>query len=278
MSLAQTHLVGPPIQAANRLSSRFLLAFLLCSSALALDVTKLNRSSYVNDFAHAIDAASAQSLEAYCGFLERSTGAQIAVVTVETLDGGDAASVANGLFSQWGIGSKSTDTGLLLLFAIKDQKDRAEVGYGLEPIITDADAGSILRGIRPILRQHTYGPAILAAVQQLGAKIEAAKAGLPAPRPAGAKPIPYWIVAIGIFLLFSLIGWIANGGGGIKGFFAGYFGNMRGRRSAWAGGPFEDSSGAGGYTGGSGNHSDGGGWGGGGFGGSSGGGGASSGW
>ena len=54
-----------------------------------------------------------------------------------------------------------------MLLAVKDHKQRAEIGYGLEPIITDGYAGGVLRGIRPILRQGNYGGALLAAAQQI---------------------------------------------------------------------------------------------------------------
>ena len=62
-----------------------------------------------------------------------------------------------------------------MLLAIKDHKNRAEVGYGLEPIIPDGYAGGVLRGIRPILRQGNYGGALLAAAQQIGQRIAQAK-------------------------------------------------------------------------------------------------------
>ncbi len=256
-------------------AANFLLALFLCASAFALDITTLQRTAYVDDFAHVIDAASAKSLEAYCEGLEVSTGVQVTIVTLETLGGDDISGVANKLFRQWRLGTKPQDNGLLLLFAIKDNQDRAEVGYGLEPVITDADAGSILRGIRPILRQGTYGPALLAAVQQFGAKIQLS----PDARTAAhrAQSIPYWVVAPALFLLLSLIFWITNGRrGGVKGIFTALFDNMGGRRKAWAGGAFGDPSGAAGSSGSFG--SSGGSDGGSSCGGDSGGGGASSNW
>ncbi len=60
------------------------------------------------------------------------------------------------------------DNGVLMLFAIKDHKSSVELGYGIEPIISDGDAGDILRGIRPILRQGNYAGAFLAAAQEIG--------------------------------------------------------------------------------------------------------------
>ena len=253
------------------------LVFLFCVSAFALDITKLKPTGYVNDFAHAIDAANAQRLEAYCGILERATGAQMTIVTVDSLDGDDVADVANKLYHQWGVGKKPNDEGILLLFAVKDHKDRAEIGYGLEPVITDADSGTILRGIRPILRQGSYGPGALAAAQQFGAKIAAAKnVDLPVDarvrtRSHVSRGIPWPIIIIGIFFILSLLGRMGGGGGGgFTGFLTGMFlGNMMGRGGGggWSGGGF----------GGSGGGDSGGGFGGFG-GGDSGGGGASSDW
>jgi uncharacterized protein len=257
------------------------LALFLCASAFALDITKLKPSGYVNDFAHVIDASNADALAAYCGILERATGAQMAIVTVDTLDGDDVTDVANKLYHQWGIGKKPNDEGVLLLFAVKDKKDRAEIGYGLEPVITDADAGSVMRGLRPILRQGSYGPAALAAAQQFGAKIAAAK-NVTLPIDARVRTrttvsrgpsIPWPLIVIGIFFILSLLGRLGGGGGGggFTGFLTGMFlGNMMGRGGGggWGGGGFGGSSGGGGGGGGFGGFG----------GGDSGGGGASSDW
>jgi uncharacterized protein len=236
---------------------KLFFALLAASCAYALDITKLKPTGYVNDFAHVIDAAGAQRLEAYCGILERSTGVQMAVVTVDSLDGDDVADVANKLYHQWGIGKKGKDEGILILFAIKDHKDRAEIGYGLEAIITDADSGAILRGLRPILRQGSYGPAALAAAQQFGAMIANAK-GVTLPVDARVRTrtsvsrgpsIPWPLIVIGIFFILSLLGRLGGGGGGgFTGFLTGMFlGNMMGRGGGggWGGGGFGGSSGGG---------------------------------
>lgn len=261
------------------------LTVLLSAAAFALDTSKLQPHGYVNDFAHAIDARSAQALEAYCANLEQKTGAQMAIVTVDTLDGDAIEDVTNRLFHQWGVGKKGTDEGIMLLLAIKDHKQRAEIGYGLEPVITDADAGAILRGIRPILRQGNYGGALLAAAQEFGQQIAQSKGVVLDPaRPVGPGAAPqtqgtgggFLAIVIGIivviFILRMMSGGGGYGGGGGTGFLAGMIlGNLMGGRRGWGGGGF------GGYDGGGG-----GGFGGGGFGGfgggDSGGGGASSSW
>jgi uncharacterized protein len=253
-----------------------LLCALLAPAAWAagLDTSKLKPTGYVNDFAHKVDPASAQALEAYCANLERLTGAQLAIVLVDALDDEPIEDAANRLYREWGIGKKGKDEGILLMLSVNDKKSRAEVGYGLEPIITDGEAGGILRSLRPLLRQGDYGPALLAAAQQIGGQIAKDKGvdlgvGMPArPQPRGRTvSIPFPLILLGIFLLFSLLGRGGRGGG--TGFLTGMIlGNLMGGRRGgdWGGGGF------GGYDGG----------GGGGFGGfgggSSGGGGASSDW
>ena len=63
------------------------IAVLAASALFGLDTSKLKPTGYVNDFAHVLDPAGKQRLEAYCGNLERVTGAQMAIVLVDTLDG-----------------------------------------------------------------------------------------------------------------------------------------------------------------------------------------------
>jgi len=254
-------------------------ALWIASAAFALDTSKLKPSGYVNDFAHLLDPAGRERLEAYCALLERATGVQMAIVTVDSLEGEPIEDAANRLYREWGIGKKGKDEGLLILIAAKDHKDRAEVGYGLEPVITDGDAGAILRGIRPILRQGNYSGALLAAAQEFGDQIAQSKGvqiadqpGRAAPRPAAKQvSIPWPVMLFGFFFLMWIIGRLGGGSGGGGGFLTGMIlGNMMGRGfrggsyGGWGGGGFGGDSGGGGF---------------GGFGGGdSGGGGASSGW
>jgi uncharacterized protein len=252
-----------------------MLAVIVALPAWGIDTSKLKPTGYVNDFSNTLDAASKQSLEEYCANLERVTGVQMAIVLVPTIDDEPVEDVANRLFREWGIGKKGKDEGILLLFAMKEHKSRAEIGYGIEPIITDGAAGGILRQIRPILQQGNYGGALMAAAQQIGNTIAQSKGvelGGPEPvrnrsRGAPAPSIPFPLILLGLFFLLWLLS--RGGSGGGTGFLTGMLlGNMMGRRGGWGGGGF------GGY--------DGGGGGGGGFGGfgggDSGGGGASGSW
>ncbi len=122
------------------------------------------------------------------------------------------------------------------MLAVKDHKQRAEIGYGLEPIITDGYAGDVLRGVRPILRQGNYGGALLAAAQEFGQKIATEK-GVELPPEVGRTRvrtapqgrdvgIPWPLLVGGFFLLMWIIGRFSGGGrggGGVGGFLTGMF-------------------------------------------------------
>ncbi len=252
-----------------------LLALGACA-AHAVEWKNLKPQGYVSDFARVIDAGSKERLETYCAMVERSTGAQIALVTIPSLENEPIEDVANTIFRAWGVGQKGKDEGILLLLAIRDRRSRLEIGYGLEPILPDGLDGSILREMRPALRQQRYGEAMLAAADTLGNTIAAAKhVALTAPlerrtRPAPVDSIPWPMVLGGLFLLFWLMrsgGPRGYSGGGGGGFLPGLIlGSMMGR-SSWGS---RGSGGFGGYDSGDGF---------GGFGGGdSGGGGASSDW
>ena len=82
--------------------------FSVFAFAAGLDTSKLKPAGYVNDFAHVIDAQSAAQIEAYCGNVERATGAQFAIITVDSLEDEPVEDVAVRLFKEWGIGQKAT--------------------------------------------------------------------------------------------------------------------------------------------------------------------------
>lgn len=258
--------------------------------AYAYDFAGLKPEGYVSDFARVIDPASRAELERYADTLKSSTGAEVAFVTVPALDGEPIEDVANTLFRKWGIGQKGTNEGLLLLLVPNDRKFRMEVGYGLEPIIPDGYAGSVLRAMRPALREGQYGEALLDAAHEIGAHIAQAKGvSLNAQEPvrqhrhrpeSGIPPVLVFLG--GLFVFWMLAGVMGSGRRRMGGGFGGGFlpglilGNVLGRswdhrRSGGGFGGFDSHDSFGGFGGGSGGF--------GGFGGGdSGGGGASSSW
>ena len=112
-------------------------AVLLAVATHAEPVTQLKATDYVNDFAHVLNQNTIVQMDDICRQIDEKAHAKIAVVTVRSLDGSDIESYAVALFQQWGLGTKSTNRGVLILYAIDDHRDRIEVGYGLEPILPD---------------------------------------------------------------------------------------------------------------------------------------------
>ncbi len=263
---------------------RLCAAFLcIVAPAAAVDWKDLKPQGYVSDFAGVVDAQSRAALDAYAAAVKQATGAELAFVTVRTLNGEPIEDVANDLFHDWGIGRKGEDDGALLLLVIDDRKSRLEVGGGLGGIIPDGMAGLLLDDMRPALRQGQYGPALLVAAEHLGSTIAQSK-GVKIPAPTMAvhiqrsprDSIPWPLILFGVFILLMLL---RRGGGGTRygggggGFWSGLLlGQLLGGGRGWQGG-YRDGGGFGGFdSGGSG-----GGFGGFG-GGDSGGGGASSSW
>jgi uncharacterized protein len=246
-------------------------------------IASLHPSNYVNDFSGVLDAATQARLNDLCFQVEQKAHAQIAVVTVKSLDGQDVVSYAVALYQKWGIGAKGKDRGVLILLATQDRKYWTTVGYGLEPILPDGKVGGFGREAVPLLRNGDYAGAAtlmtarVASViaQDAGVTLEnqpslAATRRRPAPGGGVGAAIALLIL---IFIVISILRAIfrsGGGGGSGMGFLLGMLlgsGGFGGGRGGYGGG------GLGGFGGG------GGGGGFGGFGGgSTGGGGAGGSW
>jgi uncharacterized protein len=126
---------------------RFILAIalstLLLVGGMARAVEYPAQDGFVVDTAGVLDDASQQNLEDTIAALDKSTGAQVGVAVIPTLDGEPVENYAIKLFEKWGIGQDKEDNGVLLVVAVKDRKMRIEVGYGLEGAIPDIRAKEI---------------------------------------------------------------------------------------------------------------------------------------
>jgi len=91
------------------------ITLLLVVAVQAEPVRQLKASDYVNDFAHVLDQNTIVQMDDICRQIDQKAHAQIAVVTVRSLDGSDIESYAVDLFHQWGVGNKSTNRGVLIL-------------------------------------------------------------------------------------------------------------------------------------------------------------------
>lgn len=100
--------------------------------------------------------------------IEHKTTAQIAVVMVESIGDEVPKDFAVDLFDEWGIGQADRDNGLLILSVMDQRRTEFEVGYGLEPILTDVVCFRIgMSEIVPNFRQGNYGTGIVAAIGRI---------------------------------------------------------------------------------------------------------------
>ena len=113
--------------------------------ARAEQLKQLTPEGFVNDYANVLDAESTRQIQFLCDQVDRRAQAQIAVVTIHSLEGSTIESYATRLFRQWGIGPRTNNRGILVLLAVNDHKYRIEVGTGLESIVTDRKAAGFGR-------------------------------------------------------------------------------------------------------------------------------------
>jgi len=126
----------------------------------------------VNDYAGLLAPAERERLEALLAERERASGTQMAIAVFRSLEGESLEDVANALFQKWRLGQKGLDNGVLLVVFVQDRKLRLEVGYGLEAVLPDAEAGRIIReAISPRFREQRYAAGLEAAVGAVYARI-----------------------------------------------------------------------------------------------------------
>jgi len=224
-------------------------------------------TDYVSDFAHVLSPEATARIDSICSQLDHSAAnAQVAVVTVRSLEGDDPADYADELEGKWKMGRKGSDRGVLVLLAVDDHKYRIEVGYGLEGILPDGKVGDIGRAMVPDLRANDFDGAMTLAVGEVAQVIaddahitlnqdEPVQQGLqPVHHSGGLDKLILLIILLvffgGFSLLRMLLGW------GL--FFGGWGGG-----GPWVGGS-GFGGGGGGFSGGGGGF---GGFGGGSFGG-----------
>jgi uncharacterized protein len=206
-------------RAMKRVWQGLLLAVLLVLATAPLARAKMpsKPQGWVSDFAGILSDQTKSQLTALIIETEKATSAEIAVVTVASLEGTSVEEYAVRLFAAWGIGKKDKDNGVLLLVAPNERKVKIEVGYGLEPVITDGRAGEIIREtILPFFKAGDYNQGVLQGSMQLAALITGKKFVPNVPPRQSRENTEPWPVKVGVMLFFALfitIGFLAFGSG-----------------------------------------------------------------
>jgi uncharacterized protein len=135
----------------------------------------------VVDDAHVLSAGAQADLTQKLADLEHRTSRQLVVVTLPSLQGQEIADYGNQLLRTWAIGQKGLDNGAIFIVVPSEHKVRIEVGYGLEPILTDALSSVILQEqVIPKFRTGDIEGGVVAGtdalISQLGADTSTAEA------------------------------------------------------------------------------------------------------
>lgn len=145
-----------------------LLAVLLLASPATAAPDFPALTGRVVDGANILSPATEQALTGKLAGLEASNSRQLVVVTLASLGGYDIADYGYQLGRHWGIGQGKLNNGALLIVAPSERRVRIEVGYGLEPILTDAMSSVIINTrITPRFRQNDYDGGVMAGVDAL---------------------------------------------------------------------------------------------------------------
>jgi uncharacterized protein len=228
----------------------------------------------ITDFTYTLSSTEISCLDQKLADYEQQTTNQIAVLMIASLEGDNLEDYSIRLADIWKIGQEGKDNGVILLIVKNDRKLRIEVGYGLEGVLPDGLAGSIIRNeIAPFFkkRQFFHGincgtDAIIEAISPSFRPIklnDREVSPLPAaPSTSVHKPTGIFGVLLGLLIIgfsISILYWISNliikwnstFGTGSAGFAGdGYFdGGFSGGGDGFGGGDF---SGGGGDFGGGG--------------------------
>lgn len=220
----------------------------------AAEPTVPTARGYVSDYVGVIDAATVRDLDAVIGELKSKTGAEIAVVVIDSTAPLSAFDYAMKIAEAWKPGAAGKDNGIVFLVAVKDRQMFILTGYGVEGVLPDGRVGWIRdQFVRPAFRRGDYAGGIRAATQEMAALI-AHDAGVQLSTvrslPVARRPQPglfsvllptlLLIIVVMLFFRFPFLplliggrsgsreggsgGGFGGGGGGFGGFGGGSFG------------------------------------------------------
>ena len=175
-------------------------ALLVATVVAAVDVPYL--SGRINDQAGLLGDSFETGLDGRLRQLEEETGAQVAVLTILSLDGDPIEDFSIRVVETWQLGRAGADDGVLILIVRDDRRMRIEVGYGLEGVLTDAQAGRIIDGLMaPRFRAGDFEGGIEAAANAVSSAIRGEPVDLPE-KPARRRGVnPGSLI---FFLIFGL--------------------------------------------------------------------------
>ena len=228
----------------------FLIFFLIClctaQSVRGEEVRIPPPRGLVSDFAGVIGDSTRRQLTSVLEELKQKTGAEIAVVTVDSTQPLTAFDYAMKVAETWKPGTKGKDNGIVFLVATQDHKMFIATGYGVEGVLPDGRVGAIQdEYILPAFKKGDYARGILDGARVMAGLVAqeygVTLTGIPAPtvrsQKKGAGELNLESLFLFIFILFALL-------------LSAFTGTRRSRYSRFGGGPFYGGRSGGGFGGG----------------------------
>jgi len=224
----------------------FSIIFLFTNTIFTQDFPKL--SKYANDFTKTLSNEQINYLDSGLRAFDDSTSNQVVLLMINSLDGFPISMYTYETAEKNGIGTKENSNGVLFFVAKNDRKMRIEVGYGLEGVLPDALASSIIRNdVAPYFRKNQYYEGTLAGLNGIFAATKGEYKGNP--KSEEENKFPIGVIIFIIFVIYSIFR--RRGRGGRGGGFIYYGGGLGGLGGRSSGGGFS-SGGFGGFSGGGG--------------------------
>lgn len=176
------------------LGSGFLVVLLAGARLLAVsspaDIPSPRPHSWIADQAHVLPAEKAIALDQLLNEVHRHDGAELAIVTVETINGANPRRFATDLFNRWGVGDHARHNGLLLFVAVRDRKAEIILGRGLDSAAQVARSDRIMAGIIvPRFRAGDGAGAIDSGARACAEQFFAVQSPAPARHEAADTPV-----------------------------------------------------------------------------------------
>jgi len=202
----------------RRFAFGVVLVLIVATRGFALEVPRLD--GRVTDLAGLFSSTTVTTMENDLKALEQETGAQVAVLTIPSLDGQPLEDFSMRVVDAWKLGTRDRDNGVLILIARDDRKIRIEVGYGLEGVLPDVLCGRIIdNAMKPAFRQGDFSGGTQRTVELIAGLVRGdpeASAAFPDTSMEASDAVPLLAMAaiftsvIGVFAFSALF---SKGGG-----------------------------------------------------------------
>jgi uncharacterized protein len=192
----------------KRLTSFLLILFVFILPSFAFETPEYK--GYVNDYTGTLSPEQSTELTTQITNFEKKSGNEIAVVLINSLEGDTVENVANQIFHTWKIGKKEKNNGILFLVALQDRKMRIEVGYGLEPELTDLESRWILdETVKPAFKENNYFEGIQSGLLKIQEAIQTPESQV-VPATYSAKPSKENPIGFLLFFFFFGFQWLVS--------------------------------------------------------------------